>query len=261
MAESTLSLGYADFRAEIGRYFSFTRDPTGWSAVDAAEVNAALHRGVRMFYAPPVLPGERAGHVWTFLRPVTTLSTVAAQGDYDLPDNFGGIDGRITYASGTFGVQPITLTGEGQIRQYRQSSVLTAGRPTHGAVRPKSTGSGGSVGSRFELLLWPTPDAVHVLTYRYFALQNALTAGNPYPLGGAIHAETVLQACLAAAESTFPGKKDRHHYGLFIERLKASVAHDRAMMAPETLGYNGDGTGPTTFGRRDRSSPVTYQPD
>lgn len=234
MAESSLSLGYPDILLAIGDYLGWTSTSGSWTAEELALAERIMASGLRQFYFPPALPNQ-PHHKWNFMWPVTTLSTVAEQADYDLPDDFGAANGDWTYAPNVT-YQPLRVTGEARIRTLRQQTTAQR-RPEMVAVRAKA--SAGTTGQRFEAMLWPTPNAVYVLTYRYQALPSKLSAANPYPLGGVAHAETILASCLAAAEM----QEEQQHgaqWQSFMERLSASIREDQRQ-APEVLGSYGRG--------------------
>ena len=75
MAESTLSLGFTDFMADVADYLGWGRDSTAWGTNRTAELDAMVQSGYRQFLYPPVLPGQGAAHRWWFLQPTTTLVT------------------------------------------------------------------------------------------------------------------------------------------------------------------------------------------
>lgn len=224
MAESTLSLGYPDFATEVAKKLGYPSDVADRSAAEIAVIDAIIQSGVRQFYFPPLLPGEEHVHEWSFLKPVTTLSTTATDYDYDLPDDFGSIDGDITFASTASVKGPIVKVGEAHIRLWREAGGDVAGSPEFYAIRPRSTG--GTTGQRDEILFYPTPDASYTLTYRYVALVSKISTGSPYPLGGMAHCETCLQSCLAVAEMR-DIQAQGHEYALFMQRLQSSISHDR----------------------------------
>ena len=233
--ESTLSLARTELQQEIGHFLGYTRASEKWSSGELADINAALGKGLRQFYFPPILQGENLAHEWSFLRPVDTLTTENGVKDYDMPADFGGIDGPMTFAA-TTGYPPVAVVGEGQIRQLRQRTSISD-RPQLVAIRPKE--STGSAGQRFEALFYPTPNAAFTLAYRKIILANALTSDAPYPLGGMAHAETLLASCLAAAESqSVDGQTTKWQF--FIQRLTASISHDRKANSQEYFGYCGD---------------------
>lgn len=177
--------------------------------------------------------------------------------DYDLPATFGGPSGPMTFAGGS-GYCEARRVGEADIRVRRQN-MMTAitGPPHHYAVRPKDMATG-TVGQRFELLVWPAPDKAYVLTYRYLYLIGEITSGSPFPPGGMMHAETILQSCLAIAERRIEHRGTKE-FAAFMQLLKGSIEHDRRISAPDTYGYNGDSSEASCFTHRTRR--VTYQPD
>jgi hypothetical protein len=92
----------------------------------------------------------------------------------------------------------------------------------------------------------------------YYVLPAMLTSGVPYPYGGATHAETILESCLAVAEQRLDDSAAVHS-SKYRMCLEASVMADRRHR-PQLLGYNGDrsdGRGRLT--PRDRyENGVTY---
>jgi hypothetical protein len=166
----------------------------------------------------------------------TDTYTITAYGVYRLPDDFGGIYGHMTFATGTGAYERLTIRSEGQLRHLLQDSNSTA-RPKCAAIRPVA--SSASLGQRFDLLVSPIPDSDYTLYYRYIILQDKLTQTNRYPLGGMAHAETVKAACLAAAEQSLKDVKGPK-WELFMERLSQSVDYDQRANRAESLGYMSD---------------------
>ena len=161
--------------------------------------------------------------------------TISAQRDYDLPDNFGAIQGPLTFTTNTY-YDEVPIVGEGQIRALRQGSNIT-GFPKYAAIRPIV--GDGTTGQRFEILFHPAPDGTYTLKYAYTPLLDVLSSDYPYPMGGETHGETILESCLAVAERRLDDEMELH-YQQFMERLRASVDLDRKANTPEWLGYNGD---------------------
>lgn len=238
MAESTLSLTRDELLRAIGRYLGMDPTPGNWSASEVVTGNDILGIGLRQFYSPPILPNERSAHSWSFLRPTLTLGLVANQGEYDLPDLFGGFVERLYFTSGDTVGQPITITGVGEILHLRQGDGVTAltGFPQKAAV--DQIPSDGTLGQRFSLMFWPVPDSNYTVAGPYYINPYLVTSSLTYPLGGQPHAETLRESCLAAAELEVNGERG-NHMAKFLERLAASVSIDRRM-GPKTFGYNGD---------------------
>ncbi len=98
MAESTLSLTHDAIAAEIGHVLNYGRDYTAMTTAQKAEVDALIARGMRQFYYPPPIPGERNSHSWSFLHPIGTLTTSAAY----TTGTIAIASGVVTLTSGTF---------------------------------------------------------------------------------------------------------------------------------------------------------------
>jgi len=183
-----------------------------------------------------------------------TTFSLEHNGNYALPGDFGGIEGKITYDIEQYNKE-IELVGEGRIRAIRQGSKLT-GAPTHAAIRPMNTT--GATGQQFEMMLWPTPDEAYVLTYRRVCIPDRLVGTtNEYPMGTAQHGETLLASCLAAAELQ-EDEKAGPRRAYFMDRLMASIQIDKRSRGDIHFGYNGDRE--TSGGCRvdNRNMIVTY---
>ena len=257
MTSSSLAITFDDLRRQIGVYLGYGNNPSKWGN-RCDEVERDLQSGIRDFYFPAVIPGERTVHEWSFLRPVGSIVTAANVPDYVLPDDFGSIVGSLTVEDDDAAWFDIPLTGEGRIRSFRQNSTNSlnaAARPQLAAVRPLD--HDGTTEQRFELMLWPTPISENRVQFRYNVIPRALSASRKYPYGGASHSETILAACLAAAE-----RRQNDTIGIchqqFMTRLQASIARDRSTMAADNLGYNGDWSETGPMCRRPYLQPVTY---
>lgn len=147
-----------------------------------------------------------------------------------LPDNFGSVEGQVTYAS-TDWSGGVNLTNEMKIRSLREGS-STTGRPTQCAIRWRTTTA--TSGQRCEMMFDPIPDAAYVLQFRMNLLMNKLDQAHPYHLGGMKMSETVKAACIAAGDYILNSRKDRA-YEEFVTLLQASIADDRRSNAPTYL--------------------------
>ncbi len=171
-------------------------------------------------------------------------------GNYDLPDDYGGgIENGLVIESSNYNPR-IVVTGEGSIRSMRQnrpqisqssSSTVT---PFYVAVRPKVQVT--TTGQRWEIMFFPLPSTVYTISYVYRVNpQMLVTTTIEYPYGGMVHAETIRAACIAAAEEQENGNRlggnpvyDKKK--LFQERLAASIQLDKQMNGMADYGYNGD---------------------
>lgn len=253
MAESSLSLQLADFAAALGTYLGFGRTPanwTGWNAASPyavastaldtqlAQIMDCVQGGLRQFYDPPLAEPAAAAHKWSFLTPQRSLTTSAGKGVYDLPDDYGGIEGELTYQPTDSTWLTVQRVGPGQIDRYLQQLFGVQGKPQSCCVLPKP--SDGVVGQRWSISFAPLPDGVYTLTFAMRVLPSALSATNPFPYGGERHGETIMASCLAIAERNYQDESQGNQWTYFMERLKASISADIRDSRPAFLGYNGD---------------------
>ena len=184
---------------------------------------------------------------------------ITSDGNYNLPDDHGGFagDGRIHYAEDDNSFYSMEITSSSRVLSSRQLNVGSVGpgnRPSLAAERPTNARSA-TQSTRSELMVWPAPTGTYTLHYRYHALQAALTS-DLFPIGANQHSETILEACLAAAESHI-GDNQGNHNQRYMRLLSASVSRDRNAFAAHKLGYNADrseGSG----GRRRYFESATY---
>lgn len=225
------------FLREVGGAMGHGYDPSGWDHEKESIIESVVQRGVQMFYAPSPLPGEKFSHEWSFLKPIWSFSTVSDTYIYDLPDDFSSIEGPMTYAPGSSVLfEPINIVSEHQLR-IRQEMGTTTGRPVIAAIRPKALDP--TLGTRYEILLWPTADQIYTIEATYRVSPLFLTLENNFPYGGHPHVETILASCLVAA-SNITGANIESTARILMERMQASISFDRKHSSPENLGYNRD---------------------
>lgn len=259
MSESSLSITYDDLQAEVGAFMHYGDDPSTWSSKETSQVDRFIQAGIRQFYFPPATEGVELGYRWSFLTPTATLATVADDRDYDLPDDFGSMTGQMQYPQDTTLVRGVIQVSEGKMMELMQYSEDT-GEPRYYATRFKS--ATGAAGQRHELLLWPIPDAVYTLTYRYDAYAGKLIQNTyPYPLGGMKYAECITESCLAIAEKR-GNDEDGFHGQEFRRLLAAAVALDRRNGA-QRFGQMGGNENPALHpnDRHCITSNITYNGD
>ena len=174
---------------------------------------------------------------------------------YHLPDSFGTMVGTMTYSPGVSATQSIERIGENQMRALRQQSTLSEDKPAKVAIIPITKVSTAS--TRFRAQFYPSPDAAYVLTYKFTVLPDKLTVDDLYAYGGAAHSETLLESCLAIAESRMEDEPGIHH-GRFLERLSASISYDQTLSA-ESLGMMGDASDGSSWPMNRADNRVTYK--
>lgn len=236
MAEPNITLVYSDILKEVGYYLGYGRSTGLYTSAQQSFCDDVISAGLRRFInPPPVRPGE-PGHSWSFMNPVGSLVTVIGQGDYTLPFDFEQAIGDLTFAPYAAPFSCKQVSGQ-RIRELRQWPVppVIYQWPEYYAIEPVL--ATGTAGQRYQLMLYPAPNAVYTLGFKYRVATSKMSAAYPYPPGGPEHGETILEACLAVAEERTDDKMGVHNQK-FMERLAASVSRDRAAGIPDTLGYN-----------------------
>ena len=159
--------------------------------------------------------------------------------DYQLPDLFGGFRGELYLggSSGTIG-QTLQRCDIHEILDLRNQAVADfSAQPCKYAVfAADQTGTGGQ---RWQMSVWPTPDAEYTVSGIYSINPYQLTSTYIYPMGGLPLAECLRESCLAAAEVEFTGSPGVHS-SLVLPRLAAAISRDRQMNNPGILGQNLD---------------------
>ena len=163
-------------------------------------------------------------YVWSWLLEQGSITLSTNDYDYDLPDDFDQYMVAMTYARGVENDPPEFVT-QMEMRG-KQSKDNDTGVPGYLTWRQKAFVAG--TGRRFEALVQPTPDVTvntKTIEFLYRILPDQLTPTNKYPLCGAMHSDTLLKACQAAAE-----RKMRDEPGVYTaayaERLAASMQAD-----------------------------------
>jgi hypothetical protein len=130
--------------------------------------------------------------------------SIDADGLYALPDDCEDVERPFTYPEGS-GLRRISRWSEGDIRHAREAATQT-GDPYAFALLPRraigTSYDPQTHGTRYDVLFYPTPSDVRVLTYRKKVRPDALDGSTyVYPLGGQTYSEVVLALCLAQAEA------------------------------------------------------------
>ena len=204
-----------------------------------ANYDEIINRGLRNFYFPPPMPrGEKAPpaspHQWSFLRPTQTFSTIAAQQNYDLPDDFGQVSSEWAVRVGS-SIGPIRLISNAQMQATRLTRG-TDGVPKYATVSQKADFDP-EVGQRFEVTFAPIPDAAYQIEYTYLIEPSSLNPTNRFPLGGAVHSETILASILAQAELS-KDCEGGQYANEFTKRLASSVSIDTDSEAAADYTYS-----------------------
>ena len=167
MAESTLNLEYTQLQQHVAHAVGWDFEAVGnWSTEQTAQFAKVLEYGLNRFYYAGGTDTE-PHYEWSFLRATTNLTTVAATTQYStsangVPDDFSGLilPDSFTFAAGQ--AKPsLSRIDELQWRNMLAQENKTD-YPRYYAIRPVAFAV--QTGLRYEILLYPIPDAAYVLT-------------------------------------------------------------------------------------------------
>lgn len=213
---------YSNLLERVGHFLFGMR--SDYSADQSKDITDCIGDGLRRVYA---------AYDWSFFHPVKTIPTVDGKSSYDLPPGFDSIESEIHYELGedTF-YPPLSERSDSQIRHWQQHDD-DKGRPLYFSTRTVEFDP--AVGSRRQLILYPTPDSQYTLRARMKLRQTPIDATNQYPVGGETLAPVITAACLAAAEHNYDDNEAVHEKR-FLELLPMAIAADQQRSSPRTLG-------------------------
>lgn len=157
--------------------------------------------------------------------------SIAADGIYRLPDNFGGLETQcIPYARGSSNNFEILVVSPEIIRKAWQINDTT-GRPRQGAVEVVQNDG---TGQRWNLLTDPVPDQDYTVNFFYNALSDAMGA-DEYVAGGMLYADALIKCCLAAAEEQY-NENENAMRAQEAQALQKAIRLDLKYNRPRRLG-------------------------
>ena len=248
MAESSLTLTYVDFSIRVADYLGLSRNSGNWSSSEQDRIDQYVNAGLKRFLQ---------AHNWSFFRERATITTAASDYDYALADNCANVEGPLLI-TGSSAYPPIDLGSEDLIIQLQTANSGT-GFPQIAALRPLAFDQT-ATGTRWEIIFWPTPDAVYTISYNKVLKFEELSSTNLYAPGGPYHDETMLAAMKAEAEAD---QNDGEEFWekRYQRKLAESKDFDQRTMRTERMGMMYD-PGINEAGGIDRSlrrnSTVTF---
>jgi hypothetical protein len=228
MADSTLAVTKTELDVLIGFHLGYGRTSDNWSTSQQSDIDDARDFAVSRIYAE---------HDWSFMSPVTTIDTTADDDEQDLPDDFGYIREGFFFES-DLGYAPPRQVSPGMIYD-RLSMSSASGVMEYFAIETKT--QTGAAGTRWQVLWSPPPDDAYTMTYRYKVDRNALSDTYPYPAGGAMFRNCLIECCYAAADLQFRQEVGVHEqmYAKLLEQCKRNDAMNKS----PNLGLNLDRSG------------------
>lgn len=210
---------YGEIRRRVGRFLGIGTDTTEWTDSEKSAVEDAIRSGMRWFY----FPASETPYYWSFLRKSAAVTLEPAKGWYNLPTDFVSMDSVFSEQSGNIGISQINAA---HIR-LKVSNEGATGSPREFGVRVE--------GANYQVGFYPTPDNAEDIAYWYVYDPRKLNSDDDIPRGAGDHSETIISACLAAAqiELTPEGIPEGgpFHYQEFQRRLQSSMLRDQVLLA------------------------------
>lgn len=218
----SLRITYDEIQRKVARRLGYPLSSTVRSEDEQQSIDDAITTGLRWFYFPN---GELV-HEWSFMRRYQDITLAVDQNWYALPDDFQRLASVATVSNGD---HPLSNTTEEGVRLRAVGEGLS-GVPEYCAVRNKQV----QHDTRYEIGVYPAPSTASTLSFWYMFAPDAIATDNPYPLGGETHGDTIIAACLAAAEAQqnpeLLGSEGAVHYQLFQQKLADSILADRKQL-------------------------------
>jgi hypothetical protein len=220
----SLAITIQELRREVGRYAGFGADPAAFDPASALMVDDSIRNGLREFYFGFV---DGQPHSWSFLKVFHTVPLSAGIAQYDVPAEFVRMASNLTIDGEDY---PCREVPEDVVRTSGQKTTET-GIPKYFAVLPNGSG-GVDCQPLHKLQFYPVPNKVMTASFWYMR-DPVIDFSGCNLFGGAAHAKTILQCCLAQAEITMNvesmGQGAGFHTSKAREMMVASIDADRRL--------------------------------
>lgn len=114
MAQTNLRLTQKDIRDEAAAEARFPSDYTTWSSDQQSAMTRIMKRAMRWAFQPQILPGEFTPHLWSWLRPITTITL------WDTKTPTSGVTVSVAAASAT-----VTISGTSAFYESMVGKTIT----------------------------------------------------------------------------------------------------------------------------------------
>ncbi len=201
---------------------------------DLAKVKDIVYRGYMKFLLP-LNPRDSEIYIWSFLKQEWKITLEAGKWEYPLPEDFERFHRKLEYDAGER-TSILTLVPHDIIMRDR-NVVEWNSFPSRYAIRTAKFDQ--SVGSRKELVVYPTPNGTHIINSTYVMTPSKMEQDGDFFIGGPLESEAILQCCLAVAEN-----QEDEVLGVetqkAVEMIQSLIRKDKGE-SPDTVGEVIDG--------------------
>ena len=221
----------ADLGKTMATIHSEVQAVWGWADDDAGEQAEALQHmnNAWLRIVNAVSPEDSIPHLWTWLRKIDTITLADGTNTYALAVDFAGIfHGEVPYYASVSSedfptMKEISLHKWQELQEPESADEET--EPEYYCVRALETFTP-SVGQRWELCVWHTPDETRTLYVPYRRLVVALTDAANYAPGGPNIAQLIYYGALSEMEKKDGTGPNGPWETAFQQRLKEAIDTD-----------------------------------
>jgi len=228
-----MKLTFSDVYIKVSEFIGLGSSPAG---DDLTKVKDIVYRGYRRFLSS-IDPVTGKLHIWSFLKQRSTINTTADKWEYQLPSDFVYSNNSLKFDDDE-GRSPLVMCSVSKIMTMRSFSA-SSNYPLFYAIRAGKYFK--DTGQRYEVILHPQPGGVYLLKYSYVIEPEKPTETSDVFVGGSLASECILQCSLAAAE--LQENDEISIQNQMAEKLLFQLIEQDRQLAPDTVGYNGGGTG------------------
>lgn len=228
---ATMKWTFKNVYTKVSEFLGLGSTP---GTTDKAKVKDIVYRGYMKFLLP-LNPRDSEIYVWTFLKQEWKIELEPNKWEYPLPEDFERFHRKIEYDADERTSQ-MTLVSLSNI--MRERNVMEwASHPKRYAIRTAKFDT--SVGSRKELVVYPTPSNRLVVNSTYVMTPAKLEDDGDFFIGGPLESDVILQCCLAVAEND-----EDEVIGIetqkAVEMMQSLIRKDKGE-SPDTVGEVRDG--------------------
>lgn len=229
-----MAFSFFDLYSRVSDYLGTGSSPTGAALTTAQEI---VNSGIRRFLM---------GHNWTFKRSIQVGTLTLASGVQiaTLPADFVTLLSDIVHNGPNLPMT--TFTDDATVLRHLAKNTTAAAPYLFAVIR---AGDPGAADAAYALLFSPIPDTTYTVSYTYEQQPADLVNDADVPWGSNAHSETILLACLSAAEQ-YQDDEAGLHTKNYEAALAQSIALDQKLAGTKfgTGNAGGTATAPTTVG-------------
>jgi hypothetical protein len=242
---SAVGITIGDLRDRVCHFLGYGAAYSAASAGKQADAAGIVRDALRNFYNT---------RRWLFLRPLRTVTTDDA--NTVLGSDIAAIqgDGHLVGADGRNDI-PVIQTSVNNILAWREQNQSSGYRPRYFAVTPGVVET--TAGNIIDMVLMLYPEPTEEVTLAFRAMLRLSDLDNAVVIGGDVHGDVMIEACLAIAEQRRDDAAGLHTE-LYEQKLQAAVLRDADQYGGSYVGYMGNNSdAPARLGPiRDPRGPI-----